>query len=158
MFGSAHRRKQGDLGEAAAIDWLTRAGAENVLVPLFHSPDYDLVAEHDGHLLRVQVKTSSCRAANERYNVAVCTRGGNRSWSGVTKRFDPARCDYLFVLAEDGRRWFIPSEAVEGQTLIIVGGLKYAPYEADRDGRSTRPSLDSASPWGDARAVKGNAL
>lgn len=50
MFGDAHSRRQGDLGEAAAIDWLTRQGAD-VLVPLFHSPDYDLAAEVEGDLL-----------------------------------------------------------------------------------------------------------
>jgi hypothetical protein len=35
--------------------------------------------------------------------------GRNQSWTGVVKRLDPARFDYLFVLVGDGRRWFIPS-------------------------------------------------
>jgi hypothetical protein len=132
MFGSAHRRKQGDLGEAAAIEWLTRAGAENVLVPLFHSPDYDLVAEHDSRLLRVQVKTSGFQR-HHRYEVRLCTSGGNQSWSGVVKRFAAERCDFLFVLVADGRRWFIPSGRVEAGTLIRVGGPKYAAYQVDPD-------------------------
>ena len=38
-----NRRQQGDLGEASAIDWLTRVGA-TVSVQLGHSPDYDLIA------------------------------------------------------------------------------------------------------------------
>lgn len=51
-------RTQGDLGEVAAIAWLAKVGAV-VSQPLFHDPDYDLVAEVGGDLLRVQVKTSS---------------------------------------------------------------------------------------------------
>ena len=30
------------------------------------------------------------------------------------RRFDPASVDCLFVLVGDGRRWFIPSQRVEG--------------------------------------------
>ena len=37
-------RRQGDIGEAAAIQWLTEVGA-GVCFPLFHSPDFDLIAE-----------------------------------------------------------------------------------------------------------------
>ncbi len=51
-----NRRQQGDLGEASAIEWLTSVGA-TVLLPVGHSPDFDLVAEANGRLLRVQVKT-----------------------------------------------------------------------------------------------------
>jgi len=53
-----NRRQQGDLGEASAIEWLTSAGAL-VLLPVGHSPDYDLVADANGRLLKVQVKTST---------------------------------------------------------------------------------------------------
>ena len=53
-----HPRRQGDLGEATAIHRLTEAGVR-VSIPLFHSPDYDLVAELGGRLQRVQVKTST---------------------------------------------------------------------------------------------------
>jgi len=127
MLRHTHPRRQGDLGEAAAIDWLTRTGA-NVLVPLFHSPDYDLVADYGDELVRVQVKTSTF-VRNGRFEVCLCTAGGNRSWSGLVKRFDPSRYDLLFVLVEGGRRWCIPSEAIGGSTSILVGGPKYASYE-----------------------------
>jgi hypothetical protein len=122
-------RRQGDLGEAAAIEWLTRSGWD-VWIPLGHSPDADLIAERDGVLSRVQVKTSTY-FRNERFTVAVCTRGGNRSWSGVVKRLDPARYDYLFVLVGDGRKWFIPSTAVEARSGLVLGGPKYARFEID---------------------------
>jgi Holliday junction resolvase-like predicted endonuclease len=54
-----NRRQQGDLGEASAIEWLTSVGA-TVSVPLGHSPDYDLIAQLAGRLMRIQVKTTVC--------------------------------------------------------------------------------------------------
>jgi PD-(D/E)XK endonuclease len=105
-------RRQGDLGEVSAMQWLVSAGAI-VSVPLFANPDYDLVADFDGRLVRVQVKTSTCWR-NGRYEVTLATRGGNQSWSGLVKRLDASRCDGLFVHVGDGRRWYIPAEAIGG--------------------------------------------
>jgi hypothetical protein len=62
----------------------------------------------------------------------VCTRGGNQSWNKIVKRFGPERCDCLFVLVADGRRWFIPAAEVGGTTAINLGGPHYAAYEIDR--------------------------
>ena len=118
------------MGEASAIEWLIRQGA-GVWTPLFHSSDFDLIAQWpDGRLDRIQVKTCT-RLMDDRYSVSICTRGGNRSWNGIVKRFDAARCDWLFILVEDGRRWFIPAGAVEGGTAVNVGGPKYAEFEVD---------------------------
>ena len=71
---------QADIGEAAANAWPTRAGF-GVWVPLGHSPDADLIAERDRRLLRIQVKTSTAMRKG-RYEVALATKGGNRSQSG----------------------------------------------------------------------------
>jgi PD-(D/E)XK endonuclease len=129
-----NRRQQGDLGEASAIEWLTRQGA-TVSMPLGHSPDYDLIAEIDGRLVRVQVKTSTRREStpdgHERWSVAICTNGGNQSLTGLTKRFDATKADALFVLVGDGRRWFIPAAAVEGARSMRLGGRKYSEFEID---------------------------
>jgi Holliday junction resolvase-like predicted endonuclease len=127
-----NRRQQGDLGEASAIEWLTRQGAR-VSAPLGHSPDYDLIAEIDDRLLRVQVKTSTCLEVTlhreERWSVSIGTNGGNQSWSGLTKRFDPAKADALFVLVGDGRRWLIPAAVVEGTHGVRLGGRRYSEFE-----------------------------
>jgi Holliday junction resolvase-like predicted endonuclease len=85
-------REQGDIGERSAAVWLLESGAR-VFVPFGHSPDTDLVAEIDGRLVRVQVKTSTYRIRNGRYAVALATEGGNQSWSGLVKRFSASRCD-----------------------------------------------------------------
>jgi Holliday junction resolvase-like predicted endonuclease len=68
-----HPRRQGDLGEAAAIECLTRMGA-SVFIPLFHSPDCDLIAEYGGGLVRIQVKTCS-RRHGRNWSATICTRG-----------------------------------------------------------------------------------
>ena len=125
-----HPREQGDLGELSAIEWLTRNGAV-VSKPLFHSPDYDLVADMTGRLVRVEVKTSNRPTRAGNWDVAICTRGGNQSWNGVSKLFDPSACDFLFVHVGDGRRWFIPATRVEGARGISVGCRKYRDFEVE---------------------------
>jgi PD-(D/E)XK endonuclease len=153
-----NRRQQGDLGEASAIEWLASLGA-TVLIPLGHSPDFDLVADAGGRLLRIQVKSSTqrVRTANghPRSVVALVTSGGNRSWNGVSKRLDPSRFDYLFALTGDGRRWFIPSTALEARNAISLGGPKYSEFEIDPGRPIERlvygepPVLESATPAGE---------
>jgi hypothetical protein len=153
-----NRRQQGDLGEASAIEWLTSVGA-TVLLPIGHSPDFDLVAEANGRLLRIQVKTSTQSIAtpggHPRCVVALVTAGGNRSWNGIVKRLDPARVDYLFAHTGDGRRWFIPSTALESRSSVSLGGPKYSQYEVE-PGRPISPlvyaelsSLESSPPLGE---------
>ncbi len=127
MEDRLHPRRQGDIGEAEAIAWLARAGA-NVWVPLFHSPDVDVVAEFDSNLFGVQVKTCFQQESPGRFRARLATSGGNQSWNRVVKRFDRTRCDFLFVLVGDGRRWLIPSTAVDGAGSISLGGQKYSEY------------------------------
>jgi hypothetical protein len=88
----------------------------------------------------VQVKTC-CRLFNGRFQVMVCTKGGNQSWNGVVKRFSATRCDWPFVLVADGRRWFIPSSEVGGSSAIMLGGPKYAAYEVEPGRPLSDPSV-----------------
>jgi hypothetical protein len=123
-------RQQGDIGELSAAGWLAAKGVP-VAMPVGHSPDWDLVAEIMGTLVRVQVKTSTvCRRG--RWRVSLCTKGGNRSWSGVVKHLDSSRCDYLFVHAGDGRRWFIPTVFLNARNTVVLGGRKYCQFEVER--------------------------
>jgi hypothetical protein len=131
-------RRQGDLGEYSAIEWLGSRGYP-VWFPVGHAPDCDLVTEIDGRLLKVQVKTSTL-LVKRRFQVALRTSGGNRSWSEVVKRFCPERCDWLFVLVADGRRWFIPATDFAGASSILLGGPKYAAYEVE-PGRPLSPAI-----------------
>lgn len=125
-----HPREQGDIGERAAVSWLWRAGAR-VFVPFGHSPDFDVIAVFDAVPYRVEVKTSTAVPRNGpgRYIVYLSTSGGNQSWNRVVKLFDPTRCDFVFVLVADGRRWFIPTGAIDGRRGMVVGGPKCAAFE-----------------------------
>ena len=93
------------------------------------------MAEVEGRLLRVQVKTStqtsSTTSGDLRIPVALATMGGNRSWDGVVRRFDPSRFDCLYALTGGGRRWVIPSQAIEATRAITLGGPKYAEFEIE---------------------------
>ena len=134
-------RGQGGEGEISAFIWLRSQGLP-VFVPLGHSRDVDLVTVIDDRALRVQVKTTT-QWRNMRWEVTVCTSGGNRSWNGIVKKLDAARYDYLFVLVGDGRQWFIPSRRVDGGCSLALGGPKYAEFEieAGQPLRNYRPSL-----------------
>ena len=130
-----NRRQQGDLGEASAIEWLTKIGAL-VALPFGYSPDFDLVAQLGARLLRVQVKTSTqeIRTPNGhlRFPVSLVTCGGNQSWTGVSKVIDPTKIDYLFALTSSGRRWFIPAMDLDGKRAVQLGGNKYSEYEIEK--------------------------
>jgi Holliday junction resolvase-like predicted endonuclease len=139
-------REQGDIGELSAMEWLASRGA-HIYVPVGHSPDIDLIAEMEGVALRIEVKTGTHRDDAGRWHVHIATKGGNQSWSGVAKYFDKGRCDFVFAHVGDGRRWFIPTGAIDGRTALVLGGPKYADYEVE-SGRplaalSKKPGLNS---------------
>ena len=128
-------------------------------MPIGHSPHYDLIAEANRRLLRVQVKTSTALVVtprgDQRFSVCLVTSGGNQSWNGVAKGVDADRVDYLFVLTGHGRRWFIPTAMLEARRTITLGGPRYSEFEVDA-GRpisdlvySTDASLESRRDQGE---------
>jgi hypothetical protein len=120
---------QGNQGEILAVCWLMAQGWA-VSLPIGSCSDYDVVAEIDNRPARVQVKTTRV-LRNERWIVTLATRGGNRSWSGLVKRFSASRCEYLYVHTACGRRWFVPAGDAEGGAGLCLGGPKYAEHEVD---------------------------
>ena len=151
MEGRLKPRQQGDLGELSAMEWLTQKGA-SVFKPVFHSPDIDLVAAVEGRLISIEVKTSTQHRGGGRWAVLICTRGGNQSWNGTTKYFDPARCDFVFVHVGDGRRWFIPTGALEAESGLTLGGTKYAEFEIEQGWGLLDTKLESTAPPGERRS------
>jgi PD-(D/E)XK nuclease superfamily protein len=139
-----HPRRQGDIGEAIAASWLTQTGY-GVWVPFGHSPDCDLIAQDETQLLRIQVKTCTM-FRNERWEVSISTRGGNRSWNGLVKHLERDRYDYLFVVVADWRCWFIPSGSIDAKSMVRLGGPKYAPFEISAPCPPRRRTLICARP------------
>lgn len=145
----ANPRKQGDIGEGIAASWLMQQGY-GVWIPFGHSPDCDLLAEKDRKLFRIQVKTSTV-FRKDRWVVATCTRGGNRSWNGIVKRLEESRFDYLFVVVGDWRCWFIPAAEVDGRSAICLGGPKYSEFEVHKPrGLANKPKHGSLVAVGEA--------
>lgn len=123
-------REQGDIGELSAMAWFAEQGAQ-IYAPLGHSPDVDFVASFDGECVRVEVKTGTYRQPNGIWQIQIATLGGNQSWSGRVKYFDPRRCDALFVHVGDGRRWMIPASEIEATSCLSLGGKKYSAFEVE---------------------------
>jgi PD-(D/E)XK endonuclease len=148
-------REQGDIGELSAMEWLASKGA-HIYVPVGHSPDIDVVADLGGRLFRIEVKTSTSQRQGGNWRVSISTRGGNQSWTGLVKYFEPERCDYLFVHVGDGRRWFIPTAALDCRSSLTLGGAKYSEFEVDRGRRllavSSDPGLESNCSLGEYRS------
>jgi hypothetical protein len=129
MFDTLNRMQQGDLGEARAQYELCRLGYYVSRPVHVHLP-YDFIAEKDGILYRVQVKTSGMvqRESTQTYSVGITTTGGNRLIN-TRKRFDPDRVELLFIMAADDRCWLIPVSEISSRTNITVGTERYAKYQ-----------------------------
>ena len=163
--GKRSPRRQGDLGELSAMEWLASRGA-HIFLPVGHSPDVDLIAElGDRRLLRVEVKTWRAARKGDRWQVLLSTRGGNQSWSGLVKYFEWERCDYLLVhRIGDGRRWFIPTcEPGAVDLAFVLGGPKLSPSSrSNEDALCRRTDLhrpyNQTAPRGSTQAVNGVAL
>lgn len=137
------------------MEWLASKGA-HIYVPVGHSPDVDLIALVKTQIFRVEVKTSTYRNSGGRWQVKIATSGGNQSWNGLVKHFDRNRCEYLFAHVGDGRRWFIPTGALDSKSSMLLGGPKYAEFEIDRgpplDTDPEEPGLQSCRSPGEYRS------
>lgn len=71
----------GAAGEAAVASELTKAGF-CVYLPVFRNPDTDLIAERNGHLIRIQVKTL---AADGPYLRFVCRTNQTSTYVGAVE-------------------------------------------------------------------------
>ena len=113
-------RDQGVIGVGDAIAWFAAHGWD-VSLPLIDNQPYDLVADGDGGLQRVQVKTTTYRPRGT-YLVQLATHGGNRS-RHTSKDFEPSRIDLLYVLTDTQDRYLIPARAIRARTSLSLGAL-----------------------------------
>lgn len=122
LSGFQNSKKQGDAGLAVAIGWFA-LNKYTVSIPLSDSQDYDLIVEQNNLMSRVQVKTTtSKRKETFVCNLKVC--GGNRSGTGKSKYFDASKCEYLFVLCDDGDKFLIPSVEIDGMAALNMNAWK----------------------------------
>lgn len=123
-------RLQGLIGLGAAVDWFSRNGYV-VSLPLNDSQPYDLVAEEPaGRLLKVQVKTTTCRSRAGNFVVRLETAGGNQSFH-TRKPFDPDAVDLVFVLTDDEDVYVMPPSAFDARMSLTL----YKRYDRYRQNR-----------------------
>ena len=82
MFSKCKNSKaQGNIGLGEAIAYFMRQGI-TVSIPINDSQDYDIIADIDGLLSKIQVKTTSCTSAYDVFQVGLRNTGGS---SGTVK-------------------------------------------------------------------------
>lgn len=119
---------QGNIGLGKAIEYFT-SNQIPVSIPLNDTQPYDLIADFDGKLQRIQVKTTRHTKTNGKsYNVGLRNCGGNRTGSVRAVPFDGSKCDYLFVYTGSNKSYLIPSNEIKSKNEICVGE-KFAEYE-----------------------------
>lgn len=111
---------QGNIGVSSAIFKLTQKGIV-VSIPFIQNIKYDLVAEINGELKKVQVKTTiqKNKNKNRNYIVNLKTCGGNKSGQKIRNR-DVNDYDYLFVLCDNEESFFIPKVQITSNTTLTI--------------------------------------
>ena len=118
---------QGNLGFGKAIEYFTSHNI-TVALPLNDTQKYDLIADFNGKLQRVQVKTSRySRNGGVSYEVLLKNCGGTSKGSKI-RPFDNTTCDYVFVVLGNDKMYLIPAEEITAKNTIAVGN-RYSDYE-----------------------------
>lgn len=116
---------QGNLGLGKAIEYFTSHSIP-VSIPLNDTQKYDLIADFNGKLQRISVKTSRCTENNISFSVQLRNTGGS-SGKNKTRPFDKDSCDYIFIYTANEELYLIPSLIIEAKNTICVGP-KYEKY------------------------------
>ena len=114
---------QGNLGLGKAIEYFTSHSIP-VAIPLNDTQKYDLIADFNGKLQRISVKTS--RATKNGISFEVQLRNtGESSGKNKIRLFEKDSCDYIFVYTINEECYLIPSDIIEAQNSINVGPKYY---------------------------------
>lgn len=116
---------QGNLGLGKAIEYFTSHNIP-VAIPLNDTQKYDLIADFNGQLNRVSVKTSRQKSSETSYSVQLRNTGG--SAGDIRQRsFDNTTCDYVFIYTANEDLYLIPAKDIMATNSIAVGN-KYNEY------------------------------
>ena len=116
---------QGNLGLGKAIAYFTSHNIP-ISIPLNDTQKYDLVADFNGKLQKISVKTSRNRSGENSYEVQLRNTGGS-SGNIKTRDFDNSTCDYVFIYTENEQLYLIPAKEINSKNSICVGN-KYVEY------------------------------
>ena len=110
---------QGNLGLAKAIEYFTSIGV-TVSIPLNDTQPYDLVADINGILSKISIKTSRSTRNNNSYNVQLRNTGGGRKSNIRQVPFNNTTCDYVFIYTLDENTYLIPAKDIKATNGISV--------------------------------------
>lgn len=119
---------QGNLGLGKAIEYFTSHSIP-IAIPLNDTQKYDLIADFNGKLQRISVKTSRATKNGISFEVQLRNTGGS-SGKNKVRFFEKDSCDYIFVYTINEEYYLIPSNIIEAQNSIHVGP-KYYDYLVD---------------------------
>ena len=125
-MGNVYLSLQGNMGLSKAIDYFTSHQIP-IALPMNDTQKYDLIADFNGGLQRISVKTSRNRTEYGTYSVNLRNTGGS-SGNFKTRPFDNSTCDYIFILTGEDKLYLIPSNIIDAINSISVG-KKYTEYE-----------------------------
>ena len=114
---------QGNLGLGKAIEYFTSHSIP-VSIPLNDTQKYDLIADFNGKLQRISVKTSRATENGKSFSVQLRNTGGS-SGNNKIRPFDNESCDYLFIYTINEEYYLIPSKEVTAINSINVGPKYY---------------------------------
>lgn len=114
---------QGNLGLGKAIEYFTSHSIP-VAIPLNDTQKYDLIADFNGKLQRISVKTSRATENGKSFSVQLRNTGGS-SGNNKIRPFDNKSCDYLFIYTINEEYYLIPSKEVTAINSINVGPKYY---------------------------------
>lgn len=124
-MGFFYQSIQGNMGLGKAIEYFTSCNI-TIAIPLNDTQGYDLIADFNGKLQRVSVKTSRYTENGVSYIVQLRNTGGENKTR--KKSFDNTTCDYLFIYTADEKIYLIPTEKITAINSIVVGN-KYTEYQ-----------------------------
>lgn len=115
---------QGNLGLGKAIQYFTSHNI-TLAIPLNDTQPYDLIADFNGKLQRISVKTGCYSETEGSYQVLLKHSGGG---SNKINYFDNTSCDYVFIYTLDEQIYLIPAKEIDVKSSITVG-RKYTEYQ-----------------------------
>lgn len=120
-----YKALQGNLGLGKAIEYFT-SNSIPIAIPLNDTQKYDLIADFNGKLQKISIKTSKATKNGTSFEVQLRNTGGS---SGISKvrPFDNNSCDYVFIYTADEKLYLIPAQSINSINSIVVGN-KWTEY------------------------------
>ena len=118
-------KEKGNTSLGMAIAFYTSNGYI-VSIPLNDTQDYDLIVDKNNIIKRVQVKGTSCKNSNGKFQVALKSCGGTQGKTYKTVK--DTEVDEVFIFLGSGDVYIIPIEKIENKSTLTICE-KYSQYK-----------------------------